>query len=114
MKISVVFGFAAVIMLAAGLVAPVQAADDKPQAKAKITSPCHRPPQVKSVPEAPVDLSGSGLKFDPRAPGGAHPEEEKRETVPVDPTTTTLFPPSAKNSKSSGGSRETSIPCRRP
>lgn len=100
----------AISMLTAGFVMPVKAADGK--TKAVITSPCERSSQSKPDQAPPVDLSGSGLIFDPRAPGGAHPEEAGRETIPVDPTAITLFPPSAPQPKSNGGNHKTLIPCR--
>ena len=112
MKTLAVLRFAAVIALFTGFATPSTAADNKVKAKATTESPCHKALTSKPSQEAPVDLSGSGLRFDPRSPGGAHPVEEGRESVGVDPASVTLFPPSATNSISSEDNHEKSVPCR--
>jgi len=54
---------------------------------------CPPRPEPEPAPTAPLDLSRSGLVFDPLAPGGARPEEQEQiMPVPVDPRTVTLFP----------------------
>jgi hypothetical protein len=45
------------------------------------------------APQGHVDLSGSGLQFDPLAPGGARPADPTdAQAQAVDPTTVLLFP----------------------
>lgn len=54
---------------------------------------CPPRPEFEPAPTAPLDLSRSGLEFDPLAPGGARPEEQDETMpVPVDPRTVTLLP----------------------
>lgn len=54
---------------------------------------CPPRPEPEPAPTAPLDLSPSGLVFDPLAPGGARPvQREERVLVPVDPRTVTLSP----------------------
>lgn len=112
MRILATFGFAAVILLAAGPVSSGQAADRQDKSKAIATSPCQKPLGPERIQEPPVDLSSSGLIFDPRAPGGARPGAADRADTPIDPAAITLFPPSARKPKSSGANHEKIIPCR--
>jgi|GEM_PF-5746782 len=54
---------------------------------------CPPRPEPEPAPTVPLDLSRSGLVFDPLAPGGARPEQrEEIVPVPVNPRTVTLSP----------------------
>lgn len=54
---------------------------------------CPPRPEPEPAPTAPLDLSPSGLVFDPLAPGGARPERQDEVVpVPVDPRTVTILP----------------------
>lgn len=108
MRILTALGFAAAGVFASGLGTAAIAANDK--AKTLPASPCQELPQSKLVQEPPVDLSGSGLKFDPRAPGGAQPVEARPENVPVDPGAIVIFPSTPKL-KTNGEQHEKIVPC---
>lgn len=110
MRALTVLGFVASGMLVAGFTTSGSA--QTATAKVVTTPPCKSVTEAKLAQQDQIDLSSSGLKFDPRAPGGARPEEEQSAPVPVNPATTTLFPASAAQPKLSGGNNEKNIPCR--